>query len=232
LPFKCSQGSGDEHCNTELPLDQLETHEKKECKFRFIKCAWINCGEFHPLPEIHLHMEEHMINNDSELITATLHQIDYAISTGNVISRNIHGVTDDSKSLIQNYVMFFKVYERHFYFNIVRLTNMWYFWMHFVGEKKDAAKFMFTMLINDEIDDDEGTHKWKKPVVPIEITYDEIFNSNSKMAIKLPDTLIRFFIVNDKLKLSVQITSQNDGNSMMQGPNRNTSIAQKRPRLF
>ena len=128
--------------------------------------------------------------------------------------------------------MFFKVYERHFYFNIVRLTNMWYFWMHFVGEKKDAAKFMFTMLINDEIDDDEGTHTWKKPVVPIEVTYDEIFNSNSKMAIKLPDTFIRFFIVNDKLKLKVLITKiQNEGNNaMMQSPNRNTSSAPKKPR--
>ena len=122
MPFKCSLGSEDDHCDTELPLNQLETHEKKECKFRFIKCAWINCSEFHPLPEIHVHMEEHMINNDSELITATLHQIDYAISTGNVMPRNIHGVTDDSKSLIQNYLMFFKVYERHFYFNIVEST--------------------------------------------------------------------------------------------------------------
>ena len=132
----------------------------------------------------------------------------------------------------QGYETNYYVYERYFYFNIVRLTNRWYFWMHFVGEKNDAAKFMFTILIHDEIDDDEGTHKWKKPVVPIEVTYDEIFNSNSKMALKLPDTFIRFFIVNDKLKLKVQITSQNDGNAMMQSPNRNTSIAQKRPRLF
>ena len=87
---------------------------------------------------------------------------------------------------------------------------------------------MFTIFISI----DEETVEWKKPVVPIEITYDEIFNSNSRIAIEVPESLIRSFIVNDRLRLKVQITSQNDGNAMMQSPNRNTSIAQKRPRLF
>ena len=230
MPFKCSLGSEDEHCDTELPLNQLETHEKKECKFRFIKCAYINCSEFHPLPEISSHMEEHRTKVGRGLITATLFHFDYAvpISTDNLIPRNIHGVTDDSKILIQNFVTFFYVYERYFFFNVVRLTNLWYFWMHFVGEKNDAAKFMFTILISI----DEETVEWKKPVVPIEITYDEIFNSNSRIAIEVPESLIRSFIVNDRLKLKVQITSQNDGNVMTQSPNRNTSIAPKRPRLF
>ena len=229
MPFKCSLGSEDEHCDTELPLNQLETHEKKECKFRFIKCAYINCSEFHPLPEISSHMEEHRTKVGRGLITATLFHFDYAvpISTDNLIPRNIHGVTDDSKILIQNFVTFFYVYERYFFFNVVRLTNVWYFWMHFVGEKNDAAKFMFTIAIHKG---DKGNTTWQKPVVPIEITYDEIFNSNSKIAIELPDTLIRFFIVNDKLKLKVLITKiQNEENALMQSQNRNTSITQKKP---